>query len=61
MSLKNINNGLFNSKCILRDLPQEKNLRVLFWGAPPMILCVPIMIRWKLFLFYKKIKRELFM
>jgi hypothetical protein len=54
MSPKNINNGLFISKCILRDLLQEKNLRVLFWGAPP-ILCVP-MIPWKYFSSTRKLK-----
>jgi hypothetical protein len=56
MSLKNINNALLISICILRDFSQEKNLRVLFWGALP-ISHVPM----ETFLFYKKIKRELIM
>jgi hypothetical protein len=52
MSLKNINNGLFISMCILRDLPQEKNLRVLFWGAPPILFV--LMFPWKYFFFTRK-------
>jgi hypothetical protein len=56
MSLKNINNALLISICILRDLSQEKNLRVLFWGAPP-ISHVP-MFPWKHFFSTRKLKES---
>jgi len=39
--------------CILRDLPQQNNPRVLCWGTPP-VLYVPM----EIFLFYEMGKKQ---
>jgi hypothetical protein len=49
-----VNNSLFISMCILRDLPQQKNPRESYVGGAPTILYVPM----EIFLFYKMGKKQ---
>jgi hypothetical protein len=52
----NLNNALFISMCILRDLPQQKNPRVLCRGSSPIFIYSHIHM--EIFLFYKMGKKQ---
>jgi len=52
----NVNNSLF----ILRDLPQQKNLRALCLGSSPNFICSHVSMEIFIFRKCEEIKRELF-
>jgi hypothetical protein len=51
-----INNSLFISVCILRDLPQQKNSRELCQGSSHNFICSHVLM--KIFLFYETGKKQ---
>ncbi len=51
-----INNPFYISTCILKDLHQCKNPRVLCWGSSPNFICSPIPTT--IFLFYEMGKKR---
>ncbi len=52
---KYVNNSLFISVCILRDLPQQKNPRVLCWGSSLNYICSHVPM--EIFGFYEMRKK----